>query len=169
MPQDIFISYSSKDREQAEQLEEMLSSAGLSVWIDRVGIDAATRWSEEIVDAIDSCRAFVLILSSSSIESHNVIKELSLLQKSGRTFFRFISNQLKYRRACNMLWRDTKNVDEEYRCIIRALEKLGLKATSAPNIKLVKETDSRKSLMILPFDDLSPTADNQWFCRWNCQ
>jgi adenylate cyclase len=47
--------------------------------------------------------------------------------------------------------------------IIRALGKLGLEATSAPTLKLVKETDSRKSLMILPFEDLSPTADNQWF------
>ena len=47
--------------------------------------------------------------------------------------------------------------------IIRALGKLGLEATQAPTMKLVKEIDSRKSLMILPFEDLSPTADNQWF------
>jgi TolB-like protein len=47
--------------------------------------------------------------------------------------------------------------------IIRAIGKLGLEATQAPILKLVKETDSRKSLMILPFEDLSPTADNGWF------
>jgi TolB-like protein len=47
--------------------------------------------------------------------------------------------------------------------IIRALGKLGLAATQAPTLKLVKETDSRKSLMILPFQDLSPTGDNGWF------
>jgi adenylate cyclase len=47
--------------------------------------------------------------------------------------------------------------------VIRALGKLGLTATSAPSIKLVKETDARKSLMILPFEDLSPTGDNGWF------
>ena len=49
---DIFISYSSKDREQALLLIEMLASAGLSVWIDQSGIGAATSWSGEIVDAI---------------------------------------------------------------------------------------------------------------------
>src|SRR6516225_1666395 len=75
---DIFISYSSQDREKAAQLTELLSSAGLSVWIDQQGIDVATSWSEEIVDAIDSCKAFVVMLSPHSIESHNVVKEVSL-------------------------------------------------------------------------------------------
>ncbi len=75
---DIFISYSSKDKEKADQLTELLVSAGLSVWIDQSGIDAATSWSEEIVDAIDSCKAFIVMLSPNSIESHNVVKEVSL-------------------------------------------------------------------------------------------
>ncbi len=47
--------------------------------------------------------------------------------------------------------------------VIRALGKLGLAATQAPSITLVHEIDARKSLMILPFEDLSPTGDNQWF------
>jgi hypothetical protein len=38
---DIFISDSSKDRAKAEQLTELLASAGLSVWIDHSGIVTA--------------------------------------------------------------------------------------------------------------------------------
>ena len=70
---DIFISYSRKDAEQAEQLVELLGSAGLTCWIDKEGIDLATSWSGEIVDAIGNCKAFVVLLSASSVASHNVI------------------------------------------------------------------------------------------------
>ena len=66
---DIFISYSSKDKEKADQLTELLVSAGLSVWIDQSGIDVATSWSGEIVDAIEGCKAFVVLLSPNSIHA----------------------------------------------------------------------------------------------------
>src|SRR6185503_13503639 len=75
---DIFISYSSKDRAQAEQLTELLVSAGLSVWIDKQGIGAATSWSGEITRAIDGCKALIVLLSLSSVESKNVTREVSL-------------------------------------------------------------------------------------------
>src|SRR4051812_12750107 len=78
MPHDIFISYSSLDKEKADQLNELLASAGLSVWIDRSGIDVATSWSKEIVQAIDGCTAFVVLLSPNSIISKNVIREVAL-------------------------------------------------------------------------------------------
>jgi adenylate cyclase len=161
---DIFISYSSKDREKAEQLTELLSSAGLSVWIDKHGIDVATSWSKEIVDGINGCKALVLLLSSSSVISPNVIKEVSLASEKQKKIIPLdlepvtIPPELEYQLA-GIQRTPMTNID----AIIRALGKLGFEATQAPTMKLVKETDSRKSLMILPFEDLSPTADNGWF------
>jgi hypothetical protein len=75
---DIFISYSRKDSEQAEQLAELLASAGLSCWIDKEGIDIATSWSKEIVQAIDQRSAFMEMLSPASNEPINAHKEHSL-------------------------------------------------------------------------------------------
>ena len=161
---DIFISYSSKDREQALQLIELLASAGLSVWIDQSGIEAATSWSEEIVNALDSCKAFVIMLSPSSIESKNVVRELALAFEKNKKILPLdlepvqLPPSMQYHLA-GLQRTSMTNIDS----IIRALGKLGLEATQAPTMKLVKETDSRKSLMILPFEDLSPTGDNQWF------
>ncbi len=161
---DIFISYSSRDRAQAEQLTELLASAGLSVWIDKSGIDLATSWSKEIVDAIDGCKALVVLLSPSSIASVNVAKEIALAAERKKKILPLdlepvtIPNELAYHLA-GLQRAPMTNIDS----IIRALGKIGLEATQAPTMKLVKETDSRKSLMILPFEDLSPTADNQWF------
>ena len=161
---DIFISYSSKDREQALQLIELLASAGLSVWIDQSGIDIATSWSGEIVDAIEQCKAFVVLLSPNSIISINVVKEVSLAAEQKKKILPLdlepvdLPRDLKYHLA-GIQRAPMTNID----AIIRALGKLGLEATQAPTLKLVKETDSRKSLMILPFEDLSPTGDNSWF------
>jgi adenylate cyclase len=158
---DIFISYSSKDREKAEQLTELLSSAGLSVWIDKHGIGAATSWTKEIVDGINNCKALLLLLSSSSIASQNVIKEVSLASEKQKKIIPLdlepvtIPAELEYQLA-GLQRTSMTNID----AIIRAL---GFEATQAPTMKLVKETDGRKSLMILPFEDLSPTADNGWF------
>jgi adenylate cyclase len=161
---DIFISYSSKDREKAEQLSELLSSAGLSVWIDQSGIDVATSWSGEIVDAIDGCKAFLVLLSPNSVESKNVVREVALAFEKNKKILPLdlepveLSRDLQYTLA-GIQRAPMTNID----AVLRALGKLGLAATSAPTITLVKETDGRKSLMILPFQDLSPTADNAWF------
>ena len=161
---DIFISYSSKDREKAEQLTELLSSAGLSVWIDQSSLEVSTSWSAEIVDAITVCKAFIVLLSPNSIESHNVIKEVSLASEKRKKILPLdiepvtLPRELEYQLA-GIHRAPMTNID----AIIRAIGKLGLEATNPPELKLVRETDSRKSLMILPFEDLSPTSDNGWF------
>jgi adenylate cyclase len=161
---DIFISYSSKDRVQADQLIELLGSAGLSVWIDKSGIEAATSWSKEIVQAINECKAFVVLLSPNSLLSNNVIKEVSLASEKRKKILPLdlepvqLTEDFEYQLA-GLQHASMTNID----AVIRALGKLGLEATQAPSLKLVKETDSKKSLMILPFEDLSPTGDNQWF------
>lgn len=163
---DIFISYSSKDREQAEQLTELLASAGLSVWIDKQGIDVATSWSKEIVDAIDGCRALVVLLSPSSIESVNVAREIALASERKKKILPLdlepvtIPNELAYHLA-GIQRAPMTNID----AIIRALGKLGLEATGAPQAPRITHEvkDQRKSLILMPFEDLSPTQDNQWF------
>src|SRR3954470_2573464 len=128
---DIFISYSSKDREQAQLLTELLASAGLSVWIDQAGIDVATSWSKEIVDAIDKCKALVVLLSPSSIASINVVKEISLAAERHKKILPLdlepvtLPNEIAYH-LTGLQRTSMTNID----AVIRALGKLGLEATS---------------------------------------
>ncbi|MFI5264188.1 MAG: toll/interleukin-1 receptor domain-containing protein [Candidatus Kapaibacterium sp.] len=75
---DIFISYSRKDSEHALSLAEKLRAEGIEVWIDQRGIHGAEQWATEIVEGIRGCRTFLLLLSDHSVESENVLKELSL-------------------------------------------------------------------------------------------
>lgn len=161
---DVFLSYASADRERADQLAGLLSSAGVSVWIDRSGIEAATSWSGEIVDAVSECTAFIVLLSPASVRSKNVNREVALAFEKDKPIVPLdlepveLTRDLQYHLA-GVQRSPMTNID----AIIRALARLGIKSTHAPTISIVKEEDERKSLMILPFEDLSPTGDNSWF------
>ena len=135
---DIFISYSRKDSVQAEQLAELLASAGLSCWIDKSGIDLATSWSGEITQAINDCKAFLILLSPSSVTSQNVSREVSLASERKKKILPLdlepaeLPNDLAYHLA-GIQRASMTNID----AIIRALGKLGLQATSAPSYSVV--------------------------------
>ena len=61
---------------------DILRGTGISVWVDEAKIDAATLWSEEIVDAINNCKAMVVMLSQNSTGSDNVVKEVMLASEN---------------------------------------------------------------------------------------
>ena len=75
---EVFVSYARVDRERVLQLVERMRSADVRVWIDEGGIHGASLWGQEIVDAIESSKVMVLMLSDASITSDNVVKELSI-------------------------------------------------------------------------------------------
>jgi hypothetical protein len=79
----IFLSYSRRDLEIADQFVNSLAVVGMDVWVDREDIKVGNSWREQIVEAIDTCDAFVLLLSSNSAASTNVHKEVILAQDSG--------------------------------------------------------------------------------------
>ena len=78
MGADVFISYSSMDRDRVTPVVEYLRSSGISVWVDEGNIHAGDLWSEQIVQAIADCRVMVVMLSGNSTDSHNVVKEAML-------------------------------------------------------------------------------------------
>ena len=67
----------------------------MRVWIDREAIKAGNTWRVQIVQAIDECTAFVLMLSPNSAASDNVRKEIDLSQDSGRTIFAVMLEPVK--------------------------------------------------------------------------
>ena len=67
----------------------------MRVWIDREAIKAGNTWRVQIVQAIDECAAFVLMLSPNSAASDNVRKEIDLSQDSGRTIFAVMLEPVK--------------------------------------------------------------------------
>ena len=78
MNAEVFVSYSSLDRDRVMPVVESLRGNGISVWVDEGNIHAADLWSEQIVQAIADCRVMVVMLSQNSTDSHNVVKEVML-------------------------------------------------------------------------------------------
>jgi hypothetical protein len=80
----IFISYSIKDAEVADRIHQKLVKEGLDVWVDREDLQGGDLWRRQIVEAIASCSAFVIILSPDSVRSNNTRKELDIAEGKNR-------------------------------------------------------------------------------------
>ncbi len=82
----VFISYSHKDSEYTHKLAEEMERCNLPVWIDD-RIDYGTRWPQVIQEKIDTCGAFVLVMSDNARASDWVNNELTYaLGKHKRVF-----------------------------------------------------------------------------------
>jgi hypothetical protein len=77
----IFISYSHKDTDYAHALAESLQGMGFEVWIDE-RLDYGSQWPHEIQKQLDSCSAFILIMSPRSYASDWVQSELQRANRS---------------------------------------------------------------------------------------
>ena len=88
MGAEVFVSYSSLDRDRVMPVVESLRGNGISVWVDEGNIHAADLWSEQIVQAIADCRVMVVMLSQNSTDSHNVVKEVMLASEQKKALYR---------------------------------------------------------------------------------
>ena len=76
MKKDVFISYSSRDRDWAEQVRKVLSLNQISCWIAPDCIPGGSNYTTEIPLAIKSCAVFMILLTDDSVDSPWVKKEL---------------------------------------------------------------------------------------------
>jgi hypothetical protein len=72
----IFISHSSIDKTIADEICRFLETNGLSCWIAPRDVTPGKNYGVAIVDAIDECAVFLLILSSESNKSGQVVREV---------------------------------------------------------------------------------------------
>jgi hypothetical protein len=73
---DVFISYADEDRAVATLACKRLEDLGVSCWMAPRDVLPGRTWATSIIDAIESCRAIVLVLSASSAGSRQVAREV---------------------------------------------------------------------------------------------
>ena len=81
----VFFSYARNDGAFALQLASDLRSAAVEIWIDQLDIHPGEHWDSSIEVALKSCPAFLVILSSRSVQSRNVMDEVNYALEEGKS------------------------------------------------------------------------------------
>ena len=114
LPRDVFVAYSSRDKEQAYELVEYLEDCGLKCFISMrnlpKGVDAKLYYEKRLKQAIDNCQVFVLVSSKNSrsrdCDAYSVeiayIKERDLEKSDDVNYYRnnYDIYVEKYRERC---------------------------------------------------------------------
>ena len=79
-----FFSYSRDDSDFVLKLASELRAQGVDLWLDQLDIVGGERWDKAIEEALESCQTLIVVLSPSSVESVNVMDEVSYALESGK-------------------------------------------------------------------------------------
>jgi hypothetical protein len=75
--QEVFISYSRKDKEFVRRLDEELKRRDREAWVDWEGIPPGDKWEKTIYGAIEATHTFIFVLTPDSIASEVCGKEIA--------------------------------------------------------------------------------------------
>jgi tetratricopeptide (TPR) repeat protein len=84
MPPRVFISHSTKDKEVANAICRCLESERIECWIAPRDIKVGTEWSEAIMRGIETCRAFILVLSANARNVEKLQRAIGFLEEAVR-------------------------------------------------------------------------------------
>src|SRR5215831_15317234 len=76
-PQEIFISYSRKDKDFVRRLDESLKNRGREAWVDWEDIRPTEEWMQAIYAAIEGADTFVFVLTPDSVASDVCGREIA--------------------------------------------------------------------------------------------
>jgi TolB-like protein/Flp pilus assembly protein TadD len=183
---DVFVSYSRDDQDRVLELAAKLRAAGVSLWIDQGALDAASTWSEQIVDALESAKVLLLMVTEKAVRSHNVAKEVMLVsERKGHILpvhleQTVIPSALKYQLAGiqHVEYFKSGDSDASLKSILRSLERIGVKIAPpkrepnalpggaearTPSPSTGSTHAERGALAVLPFDNISPDQETDYF------
>jgi adenylate cyclase len=182
--EDVFVSYSRQDNDKVQALTGRLRAAGVRLWMDVRNIDGAAMWGEEIVNAVANSKVLLLLVSKTSVNSQNVVKEVLLASERKGHILPVdlepteVPGSLKYALAgIQHIEYFRGNPDDQMQSILRSLERLGVgvspppaaappstaavtPSASAPNADALKASGA---LAVLPFDNISADQNADYF------
>lgn len=159
----VFISYSRRNKELVDRMVDDLEKAGINVWLDREDIKAGDSWRLQIVEAIDACDAFVLMLSPESAASENVHKEVILAADSKRKTFIVMLEPVQIPAVIRYQLAGLQHIDVKMLGMETCMKQLiSVLKDYQKKIKLAGDADKKKTELVIQGIDLSQfTAEKQ--------
>lgn len=148
LPHEVFISYSSQDKVVAEAIRETLENASLGCWIAPRDITPGRKYAEAILDGIDQCKVFLLVLTESANGSPQVEMEVNRAASNNKLILLFkldqgrLSKSLEYYLG-NRHWLEASNPpgEEHYRALISAIRQLISPGESEPVLSAMEKAE----------------------------
>ncbi len=85
----VFISYASEDKVIADAVSHHVEAGGIRCWIAPRDVPPGAEWPAAIAAAIDACRVFVLVLSTSCNDSKQTLREVTIAVDAGKPIIPF--------------------------------------------------------------------------------
>lgn len=149
----VFLSYSSKNAKEAENIYYLFLEAGFKVWYAPKSIEEGTDYGESVINAIENCKVFVLLLSEESNKSNHVLTEVEIAFKHKKHIFParieniLPTKSLEYR-ISTMQWIDLfQDIDMNISRFIETIRK---------KLEITKDSTD-----IILNKDISPSGKNQ--------
>jgi TolB-like protein/Tfp pilus assembly protein PilF len=177
MAHDVFISYSSLDTAAGETVCSILEQNGISCWIAPRDITPGVDFAEAIIDGIKSSKLFILVYSSNSNTSRQVIREVDRAVHMGLPVINLrledvpLSKQLEYYLS-SVHWLDAKTPPlDEHINKLSGVVKILLRKDGAGEEDLEKAIrdgmlqvgQDKKSIAVLPFKNMSNDPEQEYF------
>lgn len=98
----IFLSYSRSDSDIATKITRDIQKCNGNIWMDQLHISGGDRWDKAIEDALEKSSHVIILLSPASIDSYNVMDEVSYALEENKTVIPLLIENCKipYRLRC---------------------------------------------------------------------
>jgi len=123
----LFVSHVTEDRAAASQVVEELERRGVRCWIAPRNVQPGKPFDDDIADAIESCRAMLLIFSSQCNESDYIRREITVAGNANKLIIPFRIEDVEPKRGlsvrlANLHWIDAfvareRAIDEVVRSV----------------------------------------------------